>query len=135
MNTGLWVWPADAKAQRRTLRKVSQSEHLMAAMQALAKSTDGLSNARIDDALSEFSHWQTRWVVQQLISLGFIDYKVDFFGGPGKYLLTELGKNALATMTGKPLPAQPQVPSPSSLAKPSAPTQPIVQPKQASPVP
>ena len=110
MNTGLWVWPTDAKAQRRALRKVSGSEHLVAAMQAITKSKDGLSNAQIDDALSGFSHWQTRWVVDQLISLGFADYKVDFFGGPGKYVLTELGRNALSAITGKPV----QAPSPSA---------------------
>lgn len=119
MNTGLWVWPSDAKGQRRTLRKVAQSEHLLAAMQALAKSKGGLSNARIDDALSEFSHWQTRWVVEQLISLGFVDYKVDLFGGPGDYVLTELGRDALSAITGKPVPAQ--SPSPPPPAKPPIP--------------
>jgi len=122
MNEGLWVWPADGKAQRRILRKVSQSEHLMAAMQTLAKSSDGLSNARIDDALSDYSQWETRWVVDQLISLGFADYKVDFFGGPGKYALTELGRNALSFMTGKPVQARPSPSSPPS-PKPSAPPQ------------
>ena len=129
MNKGLWVWPADAKAQRRVLRKVSQSEHLMMAMQALAKSSDGLSNARIDDALSEYSNWQTRWVVEQLISLGFADYKVDFFGGPGKYVLTELGKNALVAITGKPVQLQPQaLPTPPP-AKPQVPPPANAQPK------
>jgi len=121
MNTGLWVWPADARAQRRMLRKVSRSEHLMAAMQALAKSSDGLSNAKIDDALSDYSNWQTRWVVDQLISLGFADYKVDFFGGPGKYVLTELGRNALSVMTGKPVQAQPPSPSPPPPKPPTPP--------------
>jgi len=128
MNTGLWVWPADAKAQRRMLRKVSQSEHLMTAMQSLVKSSDGLSNARIDDALSEYSHWQTRWVVDQLISLGFADYKVDFFGGPGKYVLTELGRNALSAITGKPVQAQPQAPVPPP-PRPPAPPQVVPVPK------
>jgi len=124
MKTGLWVWPADAKAQRRMLRKISKSEHLAAGMQAIAKSKDGLSNAQIDDALSEFSHWQTRWVVDQLISLGFADYEVDFFGGPGKYVLTELGKGALAAITGKPVQTPPPpAPSPSP-PKPAAPATP-----------
>jgi hypothetical protein len=97
-------------------------------MQAIAKSSDGLSNARIDDALSEYSHWQTRWVVDQLISLGFADYKVDFFGGPGRYILTELGRNALSAITGKPVQAQPQVPTPPP-PKPPAPPQAAPQPK------
>jgi hypothetical protein len=129
MNTSLWVWPADAKAQQRTLTKVSQSEHLMTALQALAKSGDGLSNARMDDALSDYSEWETRWVVDQLISLGFADYKVDFFGGPGKYILTELGRNALAAITGKPVQAQPQAPPTPSPAKPQAQSPATAQPK------
>ena len=96
-------------------------------MRAIAKSKDGLSNAQIDDALSEYSHWQTRWVVDQLISLGFVDYKVDFFGGPGKYVLTELGKNALSAITGKPVQTPPPAaPSPPP-AKPAAPP-PVVAP-------
>lgn len=128
MNTGLWVWPSDAKAQPRTLRKVARSEHLVAGMQAVAKSTDGLSNAQIDAALSEYSHWQTRWVVDQLISLGFAGYKVDFFGGPGKYVLTELGRNALSIVTGKPVQAPPAAPRPVP-PKPQAPPQLATQPK------
>jgi hypothetical protein len=127
MNTGLWVWPSDARAQRRMLRKVANSARLVAAMQALAKSKDGLSNAQIDDALSDYSSWQTRWVVEQLISLGFAEYKVDFFGGPGKYFLTELGGHALSMITGKPTqkqpPAQTSTPSPKPQAPPQAATQ------------
>lgn len=120
MNTGLWVWPSDAKAQRRVLHKAARSEHLVVGMQAVAKSTDGLSNAQIDAALSEYSHWQTRWVVDQLISLGFADYRVDFFGGPGKYVLTELGKNALSIVTGEPVQVPPAAPNP-TLSKPQTP--------------
>ena len=113
MNTGLWVWPPDDRDQRRTLRAVASSPHLVDAMQALVKSKDGLSNAQVDDALSDNSHWLTRWVLEQLISLGFVDYRADFFGGPGRYALTELGTNALSAITGKPpqkpqaMPAQP----------------------------
>lgn len=122
MNTGFWIWPTDAKAQRRMLRNVSKAEHLVAAMQAIAKSKDGLSNAQLDDALSDYSNWQTRWVVDQLISLGFADYKVDFFGGPGKYKLTELGANALSVITGKPIQKQPPTPaSPPAATKPTTP--------------
>ena len=129
MNTGLWVWPTDPKAQRRTLRKVANSEHLVAGMQAIVKSKDGLSNAQIDDALSEFSNWGTRWIVDQIMSLGFIDYKVDFFGGPGKYVLTDLGRNALSAITGKPIPPTPVVsPLP---PKPLAPPAPATPPPAA----
>jgi len=86
------------------LRKVLHSRHLVAAMEAIAKSKDGLSNAEVDDSLSDNSNWLTRWVVDQLISLGFAEYRVDLFGEPGKYNLTELGRNALSAITGQPVP-------------------------------
>lgn len=130
MNTGLWVWPSDARAQRRTLRRVSKSQRLMAAMQAITKSKGGLSNAEIDDALSEYSNWQTLWVVNQLISLGFAEYKVDFFGEPGKYMLTELGRNVFSAITGKPGQKPPPTPTAPSSAKPPSPAPlPTTQPK------
>ena len=119
MNKGLWVWPADSKEQQRTLRRVSQSEHLVDAMQAIAKSKEGLSNAEIDDVLTNNSDWMTRWVVEQLVSLGFIEYKVDFFGGPGRYRLTELGANALSAITGKPIQTLQPAPTPPPAAKPT----------------
>jgi hypothetical protein len=119
MKIGSWVWSADQKEQRRTLRRVASSDHLMAAMQAIAKSKDGLSNAEIDSALDNNSNWLTRWVIDQLISMGFLEYKIELFGGPGKYTLTELGWNAFSAITGKPRPAQPQPPKP----QPAAPSQ------------
>jgi len=48
--------------------------------------------------LADDSNWVTLWSVRQLLALGFIDYKVDFFGGPAKYTATELDRNVLATM-------------------------------------
>jgi len=117
MNTGLWVWPSDQKGQRRVLRKVSVSGHMMAAMQAMAKSKGGLSNAEIDDILLQNSNWMTRWVVDQLISLGFADYKMDFFGGPGKYELTELGMEALSAITGKPAQTSTPTPAPTQVPR------------------
>jgi hypothetical protein len=125
MRIGLWVWPADQKEQRRVLKKIAGSEHLVAAMQALAKSKEGLSNAEIDDVLADNSNWMTRWVVEQLVSLGFIEYKADFFGGPGRYKLTELGANALSAITGKPIQAQPPAPTPTPppVPKPTTPQQ------------
>lgn len=119
MNKGLWVWPADSKEQQRTLRRVSRSEHLVDAMQAVAKSKEGLSNAEIDDVLTNNSDWMTRWVVEQLVSLGFIEYKVDFFGGPGRYKLTELGADALSAITGKPVQTLQPAPTPLPAAKPT----------------
>lgn len=120
MNKGLWVWPPDPRGQGRTLRKVADSRHLMAALQGIAKSKEGLSNSELDELLADNSNWMTLWSVRQLLALGFIEYKVDFFGGPAKYAATELGRSALATMTGQS--AQQKVPvSVPTVAPPVAP--------------
>ncbi|MDV3292899.1 MAG: hypothetical protein LYZ70_01355 [Nitrososphaerales archaeon] len=103
------------------LRKVSASGHLMAALQAITKSKGGLSNAEIDDVLSDNSNWMTRWIVDQLISLGFAEYKVDFFGGPGKYELTQLGTEAFSAITGKP--------TQKLSSRPASPPAPVSSPK------
>lgn len=79
--------------------KVSESEHLVAAMKAIDKSKQGLSNAELDELISDNSEWITLWITRQLLSLGFIDYKVDFFGNPAKYTLTDLGKAVLQRLT------------------------------------
>lgn len=117
MPKGVWVWPSDPKLQRKLLRKVAGSEHLMAAMAALAKSKEGMSDSELADVVTDGSEWPTLWVVRQLTSLGFVEYKVDFFGNAAKYQLTEPGRVALSKITGLPLPQ-----------KPPAPTQPAPQP-------
>jgi hypothetical protein len=104
MNTGVWVWPSDPKRQRRTVNKVAGSGHLLAAIVAIAKSKDGLSNSELDDAIGDSSNWMTLWVIRQLTSLGFIEMKVSFFGEAAKYQLTDLGKTALAAMRAPPTP-------------------------------
>ncbi len=123
MDRGIWVWPTDPKAQRRILRKVADSPHLMTALQGIAKSQEGMSNPELDELLKDNSNWMTLWSVRQLIALGFIQYKVDFFGGPARYAATELGRNALAAMTGQPIPPKPpaQAPVPAPAAQPTAP--------------
>ena len=108
MKQGLWVWPSDARAQNKTLRKVLLAPHLVPALAAIAKSKEGMSNSELDELTADSSEWMTLWVVRQLTSLGFIEYKVDLFGGPAKYQITELGRSALATMTNRPKPAVPQ---------------------------
>jgi hypothetical protein len=113
MAKGLWVWPSDPKAQRRVLRKFAASPHLIAALTALGKSKEGMSNAELDDAINDVSEWTTLWVIRQLTSLGFTDYKVDFFGNPARYQLTESGRGALSAITGKSLPPKPAAPVPS----------------------
>ncbi len=121
MNKGLWLWPSDPKTQRRVLRKVAVSPHLVPAMTAIAKSKEGLSNSELDSILGDNSNWMTVWVVRQLTSLGFIEFKVDFFGGPAKYQLTELGKNALSMITGQPVQARPPTPAAPQPPQPVAP--------------
>lgn len=111
MTKGVWVWPTDPKGQRKALKKVAASPHLMAAMAAIGKSKEGMSNAELDDAINDSSEWTTLWVVRQLTSLGFIEFKVDFFGNPAKYQLTEAGRIALSVMTGQPLPPKPSAPT------------------------
>jgi len=122
MTSGLWVWPSDPKGQRKVLRQVAASPHLVAALTALAKSKGGLSNAELDDAISDNSEWMTLWVIRQLTSLGFIEFKIDLFGDPAKYRLTELGRQALSIITGQPL-RKPPAPAPTR-----APVPPVPQP-------
>ena len=112
---GLWTWPSDPRGQKKTLRRVADSPHLIAAMAAIGKSKEGLSNAELPDALNDSSEWTTLWVVRQLMALGFIEQKVDFFGNPIKYQLTESGRTVLSTITGQALPPKP--PTPSAIAK------------------
>jgi hypothetical protein len=113
MNKGLWVWPSDQNAQRRVLRKVADAKQLVSAMAAIAKSKEGLSNAELDDAIGDSSEWLTLNVVRQLTSLGFVEFKVDFFGGPARYQLTDRGRSVLSVITGKPMqPPQQKPPSP-----------------------
>ena len=83
------------------------SPHLMAALTAIGKSKDGMSNAELDDAINDNSEWTTLWIVRQLMALGFLEFKVDFFGNPAKYQLTETGRVALATITGQSIPPKP----------------------------
>jgi len=92
----------------------------MAALTAIGKSREGLSNAELDDAINDSSEWTTLWVVRQLTSLGFIEFKVDYFGNPARYQLTEAGRTALSTITGQPPPQKPP-PPPQLVPQPAAP--------------
>ncbi len=111
MPKGLWIWPSDPKGQRRVLKRVAASEHLMAALGALAKSKEGMSNSELGELLEDGSEWPTLWVIRQLTSLGFIEMKVDFFGNPARYQLTEAGWLALSMVTGQPFPPKPPAPA------------------------
>jgi hypothetical protein len=117
MTRGLWVWPADPKGQRRVLRKVAASKRLTNATTFIAKSKEGVSNAELDDMLNNSSEWTTLWVIRQLTSLGFIELKVDFFGNPARYQMTELGRAALSIITGQsPKPPVSSLPTPQPAA-------------------
>ena len=129
MPKGIWLWPSDPKLQRRALRQVSESPHLMTGLSAVAKSKDGLSNAEMAEALNDTAEWTTLWVIRQLSALGFIEFKVDFFGNPARYQATDRGREALAAITGKPLP-KPAVPTPSAPQPAKAPPAPTPAPPQ-----
>jgi len=130
MPKGLWVWPSDPKAQRRVLRNVAASPHLMSALVAIGKSKEGVSNAELDDAINDVSEWTTLWVVRQLTALGFLEFKVDFFGNPARYLLSDAGRAALSTITGQPMKPLTAASPPGPIAQPPAqrPAAPAPQP-------
>lgn len=99
---GIWFWPVERKAQARVLRKIREEDELPAILNALAKNKDGLSNAQLDEALSNNSQWRTLWHLRELMALGFIEYNVQFFGDPGRYMLTDLGRKVLPRLTQRP---------------------------------
>ncbi len=98
---GIWFWPSDAKEQSKVLRRIAQEDELTTILNALAKKPDGLSNAKIDKLLGNDSQWRTLLHMRELTALGFVEYKVQFFGGPGQYVLTDLGKSILPRITGQ----------------------------------
>ena len=104
---------------------VAASPHLIAAMTALGKSKEGMADSDLAESINDTSEWTTLWVIRQLTALGFMEYTVDFFGNPARYQLTGSGQNALAAVTGKPLPQKP--------ASAPAPKAPAPQPTPAKP--
>lgn len=107
---GLWVWPENEVNQNKTIQGVKNSQHFMTILSKLAKSKDGLSNAQIDQVVKNNSQWNTRWIVSELLGLGLIDYKVDLFGDPGKYSITDLGKDVLKRLITQPQQSKPPSP-------------------------
>ena len=119
MPEGIWIWPSDPKGQRKVLKRVAESPHLVASLAAIAKSSEGMSNAEVAEVFSDGSEWPTLWVIRQLTSLGFIEFKVEFFGNPARYQVTPQGRIALCMLTGQPLPMPPAPASPAP--QPAAP--------------
>lgn len=93
---GIWSWPSEPEEQDKTLRKIMQEDELVTILVALAKSPEGLSNAQLDRLLSNNSQWRTLPHMKELMALGFVQYRVQFFGEAGKYELTDLGKTAIS---------------------------------------
>ncbi len=93
---GIWVWPSEPKDQDKTMRKIMQEDELIMILVALVKTPEGLSNAQLDKLLSNNSQWRTLSHLRELTALGFIQYQVQFFGGAGKYELTDLGKTVVS---------------------------------------
>jgi len=133
MNKGLWMWPSDQNAQSRVLRKVAEAKHLVPAMLAIAKSKEGLSNAELDDVIGDNAEWLTLNVIRQLTSLGFIEFKVDYFGNPARYQLTDRGRSALSVITGKPATPQQRPQVPTATPPPAPPPQRPTSPPSAPP--
>jgi len=117
----LLVSASDERTQRLITKKVSQSKHLMAALEAIMKRKEGLSNAELDDLISDNSSWTTRTVTVELLSLGLVEYQVDLFGNPGRYTLTDLGRNIMQRITGQVASIKPSA----HVAQPSPPPSPM----------
>lgn len=99
MIKGFWIWPESPDEQDNIVHRINGSPQLATTLKLLAKSKDGLSNAEIDEITGNNSQWLTLWVLRQLLSLGLIEYKVDPFGGPAKYTLSERGKDIVKRIT------------------------------------
>jgi hypothetical protein len=95
---GVWFWTENEREQIKLLERLKKLD-LIKILVLLAKSKDGLSNSEINNMINNNSQWRTIWDLRQLLSLGFVAYKIDLFGDPGRYQITELGKTILQTMT------------------------------------
>jgi hypothetical protein len=98
---GLWTWPSEPKGQEKVLQGILREDELSIIMLELANHSEGLSNAQLDGLLANNSQWRTLWHMRELIALGFVEYQVQFFGDPGKYQLTELGKTIVPRLRAK----------------------------------
>jgi hypothetical protein len=131
MEKGVWAAASDERTQRRITKKVSESKHLMAALEAIMKRKEGLSNAELDDLISDNSSWMTISVMRELLSLGLVEYQVDLFGNPGRYTLTDLGRNIMQKLTGQVASVKPsaQVAQPTTPPGPTASSPAVAKPE------
>jgi hypothetical protein len=125
-----WIWTSDERTQRLVAKEVSESKPLMAALEAIMKRKEGLSNAELDEVVSDNSEWITLSVMRRLLSLGFVEYRVDLFGNPGRYTMTDLGRDFMQKL-GKVAPVKPtgQVARPSPTPGPVASSPVVAKPE------
>jgi len=93
-------WTAEEIEKQATRRRSAEENHLLAIMRILEKSRDGLSNAEIDALLDNNSQWAAALYLKQLSAALLIVYRTQFFGEPGKYILTESGRALLRRVSG-----------------------------------
>jgi hypothetical protein len=98
---GIWTWPSEPKEQDKVLRRISSEDEFSTILLALANDPEGLSNAKLDRLLANNSQWRTLSHMRELIALGFVQYHVQFFGDPGQYRLTDLGKTVVPKLQAK----------------------------------
>jgi len=75
-----------------------QEDELSTILVTLASHPEGLSNAQLDRLLANNSQWRTTVHMRELMALRFVQYNVQFFGDPGKYQLTDLGKTIVSRL-------------------------------------
>jgi hypothetical protein len=90
-----WTRPGYSNSEDQLYNALRRDEHLRTMLAMLEKREDGLSNAEIDTALSNYSQWTTIRHLRELMAMGLIEYKPELFGNPGKYLITDLGVSTL----------------------------------------
>lgn len=94
MMKGFWIWPANQESQARIIDRL-RGTAIADVLTALSKNKTGLSNAQLDMLMDNNSQWNSISTLSQLLALGFAEYRVNIFGDSGKYLITELGRDAL----------------------------------------
>lgn len=91
-----WPWTKSySNKQNQLYNLLDRDSHLRNILVLLSRSESGLSNAEIDTALSNHSQWTTIQHLRELMVVGLIEYRLELFGNPGKYLITALGLSML----------------------------------------
>jgi len=79
------------------MRKTKISPRLIRIIKFLERHPHGSSNAEIDSFLNNNSQWVTMDSLRELAETGFVEYKPELFGEPGRYSLTKYGREFLST--------------------------------------